>query len=459
MCLSARLRSCVLLGLAAVCLVVYAPQVIGGGIQPAGVEVDATGVLRTKIFRDPTGVLTRKRYAAARAALKPDLARTSRLRKVSLTRLEAAIAERLSRGELETEEMKYLAGLTRITHVFYYPETQDVVIAGPAEGFVENISGRVVGIESGKATLQLQDLVTALRAFPPSGKRTDVISVSIDPTKEGLQRMQTALAGLGGRAVPRQTRFVVNLLKQSLGLQKVTIKGVSAKTHFAQVLVEADYRMKLIGIGLEDPAVDIVTYIQRAKPRDVARNALQRWFFVPNYDCVKVSEDDNAMELVGTSVKLVGQSEMVNADGSRVNAARFDSASDAFCKSFTRQFDKMAERAPVYGELRNLIDMAVVAAYIQHQDYYGKAGWTLDTLGVEDHFQVESYTAPQKVETAVNAKWRGRTLMTPIGGGVNIQPRQALRKDRRIADTDGKLQGTYKQIQLGKLKPGQWWWD
>ena len=38
------------------------------------------------------------------------------------------------------------------------------------------------------------------------------------------------------------------------------------KTHFAQVLVEADYRMKLIGIGLEQPPVRMVSYVDRANP-------------------------------------------------------------------------------------------------------------------------------------------------------------------------------------------------
>ena len=45
--------------------------------------------------------------------------------------------------------MRYLAGLTRLEYVFYYPETQDIEIAGPAEGWVVDASGRVVGMESG----------------------------------------------------------------------------------------------------------------------------------------------------------------------------------------------------------------------------------------------------------------------------------------------------------------------
>lgn len=46
-------------------------------------------------------------------------------------------------------------------------------------------------------------------------------------------------------------QFIAAGLKENLGLQVVSIDGISPQTHFAQVLVEADYRMKLIGIGLE----------------------------------------------------------------------------------------------------------------------------------------------------------------------------------------------------------------
>ena len=50
----------------------------------------------------------------------------------------------------------------------------------------------------------------------------------------------------------------------------ITVNGVSPKTHFAQVMVEADYRMKLIGIGLETPPVRLVSYVDRAKPSESA---------------------------------------------------------------------------------------------------------------------------------------------------------------------------------------------
>ena len=428
----------------------------GGGSLPAGVEVDADGVLRTRVFDRR---LNQQRLDAARRNVAPNLARPSKLRMVSLNRLEAAVSERLANGEAPTEEMQFLAGLTRVKYVFYYPETQDIVIAGPAEPYGVDASGRAVGLNSGEAITQLEDLVVALRAFPPSGQRTRLVSVSIDPTQDGLKKMQDFLNRLGGRIPAGGANQIAMGLRQSLGNQVVTIQGVSPKTHFAKVLVEADYRMKLIGIGLEQPPVDIRSYTSRSNPRDVSRNALQRWYFVPNYECVKVGENDLAMELVGDGVKLISEDERVQANGGRVNANAVNRASQMFVQEFTAKYPQLAERSPVYGQLRNLIDLVIAAAFIQEVDYYGRAGWAMNVFGDEGQYAVETHTAPQQVESAVNIVWKGNTLMTPIGGGVHIEPRQALASQNRLADTDGELKTLHGGVDFSKVDAKQWWWD
>ena len=260
-------------------------------VQPvAGVEVDAAGVLRVKQF-DPR--VAAARMQAGLQALPADLQRPSPLRKVSLNRLEAAVADAGAADAVQ----QAMAGLTRIEYVFFYPETSDIVIAGPAEPFATDASGKVRGTETGRPVLLLEDMVTALRAFSPGQKPTNVISVSIDPTQEGLQRLQQVLARVRTGLRPSDAGRLAETLKNNLGLQTVTIQGIPTNTHFAQVLVEADYRMKLIGIGLENLPIRLPSYVQRANPSQVAANAMERWYFVPDYSGVKVSPDGLAMQL------------------------------------------------------------------------------------------------------------------------------------------------------------------
>ena len=206
-------------------------------------------------------------------------------------------------------------------------------------------------------------------------------------------------------------RTIAEGVRNSLGYQKISVNGVSPKTHFAQVMVEADYRMKLIGIGLENPPVRMVSYIDRAKPSE--SNGLRRWYFVPDYQCVRESDDQLAMELVGDGVKLVGEDEVVTGTGERKAAARRSKASQAFVRSFTHKYPELAERSPVYAELRNLIDLAIAAACIQKQGYCEKAGWKMEFFGSEKEYPVETYDIPKTVESAVNVICRGNTFITP----------------------------------------------
>ena len=80
-------------------------------------------------------------------------------------------------------------------------------------------------------------------------------------------------------------------------------------------------------------------------------------------------------------------------------------------------------------------------------------------LGDEQTVPVQQYTAPNKVESAVNVVWKGRTLMTPIGGGVHIQAAQALVKENLLTDDEGLLDEQHAQASLENLPDGQWWWD
>lgn len=438
---------------------------IGGGLgglagdQQAGVVIDAQGVLKVRRVADPGGLRAKRIIQEAMASLNPKLAQPSRLRKISLNRLERAVAAQVEKGEPLPDEMRYLAGMLRVQNVFFYPETGDIVLAGPAEGFAEDTVGRVRGLTTGRPVLELQDLVTSLRAYPPSGDKLNVISVSIDPTESGLANLQTFIKRGASQFLPGNPAGFAAGMRQSLGLQDVTVKGVAADTHFAQVMVEADYRMKLIGIGLEQPPVKIATFISAATPGALSGNALVRWYFVPEYKCIRVSDDGMAMQLEGWGVKLVGAQELVGEGGGRTNAEGESRASKVFCKSFTEQYPMLADREPVYAQLRNLIDLSVAAAFIQGQDYYERASWDLGVFGDESKYPVQTYTVPKQVESAVNVIVKGNAIMTPIGGGVQIRPLQALEQENRMADEDGKLSEAQHSVSLESMPEGQWWWD
>ena len=177
-----------------------------------------------------------------------------------------------------------------------------------------------------------------------------------------------------------------------------------------------------------------------------------------NYESIKVNQAGDAISLEESGVKLVAADESVSASGKRTNKGGANVASRRFCASFTKNFDKVAEAATIFGEMRNVIDMSIAAAFIQKAGLYGKANWDMSTFADESKFPIEIHMAPEKVAPVVNAVVKRGQLMTPIGGGVSIQPRVALNSDKITVETDGKIQTVRDSVKFD-LAEGQWWWD
>lgn len=425
-----------------------------------GVSIDADGVLSTKAFPDPTGKLFGKRVASARAAQPADMQGWSELRKVSLVGLERALAAQLDAGGKPDDALLHLAGLQRAQFVFFYPDEHDIVIAGPAEGWVDDLSGRAVGLTTGRPTLLLEDLLVALRAYPPGSRGRPYIGCSIDPRPEGLAKLARFQKIIPAEVPEAQRDEVAGKIalgmRESLGMSNIRVFGVSNRTHFAQVLIEADYRMKLIGIGLEPPPVNLVTYIAALNSPRIA--AMQRWWFTPNYECVKVTPDRLAMELVGEGVQLLGEEMTLGPDGKLLASGKnSNKASKRYTSDFTKKYAEIAARAPVFAQLRNMIDLVVAAAFIREQDYYALADWRPVVLADESRLPVETRASPRQVQCVVNAVWKENRLLVPAGG-VGIHPDLALEPARLQADKDGKLQDRREKIG-SRLPATQWWWD
>lgn len=426
-----------------------------------GVSIDADGVLDVKEFRDETGRLLAKRLEAAKGKLGDDVFAKSKMRKISLVKLERAVREKIAAGDSPDDVMRHLAGLQRIQYAFFFPDRRDIVIAGPAEGWIDDLSGRPRGVHTGRPVLLLEDLIVALRAYAPGTRDRLFIGCTIDPDRDGLARLREFQ-----RTIPRSVRqhqrdavakYITEGTRKALGQAHIRVFGVSEKTHFAQVLIEADYRMKRIGIGLETPPTKMATFIGVLKKPN--EQSLQRWWFTPNYECLKVTKDRLAMEMVGEGVQLLGEDKLIGEDGSlAAGRATPSKANELYTTSFTNKFPEIAARSPVFAQLRNMIDLVVATAFIRKADWYSRADWSLGVFGDEELLPVETLPNPRNVECAVNTLWKGNRLLSPAGGGVSIRPDQALATDQLISDTGGDLAGTYKDTE-SKLGHERWWWD
>ncbi len=429
-----------------------------------GISVDADGLLDAKIFQQPNSKLINERLAAAKAAKPGELFAAANIRHVSLRRLEEAWKDAAANKKDVPPEVKCLAGLTRIQYVFCIPPTDgqpgDIIIAGPAEPWVEDAAGRLLGLRSGRPTLLLEDLAVALRAYPPNGNQKQFVGCTIDPPPEGLAKFLEFQKKIP-RSIKDEEReaaaeWIGKGVADALGMAKIRVFGVSPKTHFAAVLVEADYRMKRIAIGAETPPVKMTTFLSALQAPQQA--ALQRWWFTPNYQCLRVSEDRLAAELVGKGVQLQTEDKVILPTGAIAAAETKNPASDAFVTSFTKKYPDIATAAPVYAQLRGCIDLAVTAALIRRLDFYRQANFSADVLRDEKQLPTETFNAPQQVPCVVNSLWKGSRLFVPAGGGVSILPDDALEEKNLLPDEKDAVQSLRKET-AGKVPAEKWWWD
>ncbi|MEX2286205.1 MAG: DUF1598 domain-containing protein [Planctomycetaceae bacterium] len=437
---------------------VYA-QDDGGGDQ-AGITIDAEGVVQSVIKKGRSETLDKRRMAAvAKEKLSNELNASSTLRKVSLLGLEAAYEPYAGKSESIPPEIFHVAGLQRIDYVFVYPESNDVVIAGPAEGFAPNSIGRMVGVGTGRPPLRLDDLVFAMRA----GRGGTRVFCSIDALPENMTALRQYLAenSFGASASVASARY--NKMAQVLGMQNVRVGGVPADSHFARVFVEADYRMKLISMALEPaPVRGFRTHLSMLKPEG---NSIQRWWLAPLYDDFVATEDGNAYELAGQRVQMMAQEEIADQGGNRRKAASTRLSTREYAKHFTDKFPEIADNSPVFAELQNLFDLLIVAALLQKESIPKKVGWEMGVFLDESRTAFPRGHVPRQVPTVANARRANRNVILGlVGGGVGITPRQVLESTEIKVDTERRLAGDRDNAARAGAgadasKRQQWWWD
>ncbi len=419
--------------------------VVGNGAV-GGVSIDAGGVLARSDI-DAAGRLREARLRAL-SPIDSDLAATSPCRKVSLRRLSAAIDEcRLAKKPID-DALQNLAGLTGIEFVFVFPEEQDIVLAGPAEAWRVDNQGNVVGRSSGLPSLQLDDLVVALRSAKAATSGRG-ISCSIDPTEEGLKRLRPLMKNA------TFSEATVERLAEALGPQQITITGVPASSHFAHVLVAADFLMKRLGMNFEKSPVDgLPSYMEllalRTAPRP--KSAMPRWWMAPKYEPLIKDADGLAWQLRG-SVQTLTEDGYVGSSGAVVATGREDPLAKKWADAMTNNYAALAKALPVFAELRNCIDLAVVAALLVKEDLTRKAGCDLPLLLDESRIAVAEYPVPKSIASRASFVRKGRDWIISLSGGVQVDSWSALER----VEINAQLHET-RAIAKPAI-PDRWWWD
>jgi len=434
-------------------------HVIGGNNNNAfrnnsvgGISIDANGVVANA--DSESHVLLLREMRANFNPVSPKMAESTELRMISLRGLEAAIADAVQNNQgVLPDEVKYLAGLQRIQFILVYPEINDIILAGPGEGWKIDDNLHVVGVTTGLPVLQLDNLLTALRAV--NAPQPQHISCSIDPTRQGIANYAAKLQQLT-RAGVRNPQILAPQLKQAMGNQVVSINGVPGSSHFARVMLAADIRMKQI-------AMEITGHGSKVMPGFIsgARNSVSltnpninpRWWLACNYESVATDGQGLAWEIRGQGVKAMTETEVLQGNNGPAKAQQQDPAAQRWAELMTDRYDDLSKADPVFGELRNIMDMCVAAAIIRSNSLLDLADLELPhLLATTKTISHRSWFTPKHVSTETSFIKSSRGLVVTASGGVDIDYLAPL-KDPKVT---AEVKQVWNKVHA-KTASMSWW--
>jgi hypothetical protein len=435
----------------------------GGAMDwfPTGVKVSPTGLLHRLTAEEHAGQLASLGVQARQADLNQEVSQRSNLRFVSLPRLEREVARRIEEGLPVPETMSQLAGLTHIKYVLVLPETNEIVVAGPADGWKYNTLGQPISLSDGRPTLQLDDLVTVLRTF---ARGNADFGCSINTREEGVKSLKEFVehSQAKGELGPGALGQWVKQIQAKLGRQDVVVWGIPADSRVARVIVEADYRMKLIGINKLDGGKEIPGYFDLlpvSQQKNKSTMDALRWWLTVQCDAVLHSQDKNVFEIQGSSVLCLSENQFVTAEGKHIPTGQAEPTNRLFAQNFTTHYDKLAAKDLVFADAQNIFNMALCSALIQNEDLRGKTGWNLGVFAPEAAYAPASYAVPKEVESVVNHRvYRGRDIVVQAAGGVRCDV-MSVAKDPKRNKISEQLDGLTSTIEAPQTAAGRWWWD
>jgi hypothetical protein len=328
-------------------------------------------------------------------------------------------------------EVRELGGMTRLVGYVVDADRQDLLLLGTvAEG----------------APLQLDDLVTGLRSvferYAEQRGNTRYLSApgcTIDPDSAVIRKLQrigdTLLTpGQSSQAGEAQWRKACEMPQQ------VRFFGVP-ESHFAHVMVTADYDLKRIVDGVTKVPVEgligvtglILNEVQQriaaGEPITAGASMNRFWFTagVPRF-----LEAEGIVTIERLPVELKTEAEFVHANGDVSGRDEEDPTAATFARAFTERYPQVAVQVPIYAELENLYRFVGLLTAMKFRGAHAVAGVNLAVL-LDDYQVPRVAVAPRLPGRSNIARFSHREdqpggymelkLLLPSCGGVEMDIR------------------------------------
>ncbi len=307
--------------------------------------------------------------------------------------------------------------------------------------------------ERRRPLLRLDDLAIAYRNIVEADARP---ACTIDPRAETLAKLAEIGQRIGSQqnesSIQQQLREFERVGK---GPQDVQVFNVNPESHFASVMVLADYDLKSICNGattvngiasLTDRlAQQVQDEIVRTGTCSIPTGSQNRFWFNPGR--VSYRTDGSLFLLNACEVTLLTEEEAITPDGARAGLARPNPLASEFAADLTQQFAELSRDKPIFRELENLYRAVAAMSLIVSEGelVHELVEDTLSTIDVPKVPFKKTLAGRVLVKKLQGSVSNGTyTLWLPSCGGVSIDidPRTMTRED----GADGELSNVTRRI-------------
>ena len=245
-------------------------------------------------------------------------------------------------------------------------------------------------------------------------------------------------------------------VEQAMGQQTINLTGVPADSRFSHVLVAADYKMKRLSMGLEpSPIKNFPSFMEMVQKSNVKNmTAAPRFWMECNYDPIAKSEDGNVWQIRGTGVRTLTEESKFEKSGKRSTTGKQNRFAAKWAESMTERFEELSQAEPAFRELRNVMDLSVVAAIIKREQLNDKVGLEIPAiLGLTDAALTPSRAVAKVIPTQCSFVRIANSWLVSASGGIQLDSWGVAANTETIVAV-----AEVAQTVMNKSSDN-WWWN
>ena len=130
--------------------------------------------------------------------------------------------------------------------------------------------------------------------------------------------------------------------------------------------------------------------------------------------------DGLAFELRGSGVKAMTEEDFIASTGNIQHSGKASPAAQNWADIMTEKYPELAVADPIFGQLQNCMELAIVGALVAKERLTEKAGYSMPTLLESPAVKPDAFNAPKQVESKASVLKKGRNWVISASGGVAI---------------------------------------